>query len=161
MQPSIPDDARPWVVALHVAPEHHAPVRSVEEVVAETGAGLVGDRHHGSRHRHVSLQSATDLAAAGAELGRPVTPASTRRNVTLSHGVVPTEPGARVRIGEVELEVVRLAAPCRVMEESIGPGGRTALRRRGGSVLRVLHGGTVRVGDRVDLPSGGPVMLAP
>ena len=68
---------------------------------------------------------------------------------------------AGVRIGEVELEVVRLAAPCRVMEESIGPGGRTALRRRGGSVLRVLHGGTVRVGDRVDLPSDPPGMLAP
>ena len=38
------------------------------------------------------------------------------------------------------------------MEDSLGPGGRTALRRRGGSVLRVLRGGTVRVGDRVDLP---------
>ena len=38
MQPSIPDDTRPRVVALHVAPEHHAPVRSVDEVVAETGA---------------------------------------------------------------------------------------------------------------------------
>lgn len=150
--PSIADDARPRVVALHVAPERHAPVRAVDAVVAEAGAGLVGDRFHGSRHRHVSLQSATDLAAAADELGRPVPPGGTRRNVTLSHGVVPTQPGDRVRIGEVELEVVRVAAPCRLMEDSLGPGGRTALRRRGGSVLRVLRGGTVRVGDRVDLP---------
>ncbi|KQT94995.1 sulfurase [Marmoricola sp. Leaf446] len=144
------------MLALHVAPERHAPVRSVTQVEAEAGAGLVGDRFHGSRHRHVSLQSATDLAAAADELGRPVAPGGTRRNVTLSHGEVPTEPGARVRIGDVELEVVRLAAPCRLMEDSLGPGGRTALRRRGGAVLRVLHGGTIRVGDRVDLP----VMLA-
>lgn len=155
--PSIPDDPRPTVLALHVAPERHAPVVAVAEVVAEAGAGLVGDRFHGSRHRHVSLQSATDLAAAAAELGRPVAPGGTRRNLTLSHGEVPTEPGARVRVGEVELEVVRLAAPCRLMEDSLGPGGRTALRRRGGSVLRVLHGGTIRLGDRVDLP----VMLTP
>ncbi|ROR90769.1 MOSC domain-containing protein [Nocardioides aurantiacus] len=154
--PSIPDDPRPTVLALHVAPERHAPVRAVTEVVAEAGAGLVGDRFHGTRHRHVSLQSATDLDAAADELGRPVEPGGTRRNVTLSHGEVPTEPGARVRIGDVELEVVRLAAPCRLMEDSLGPGGRTALRRRGGSVLRVLHGGTIRVGDPVDLP----VMLA-
>ena len=144
---------RPRVVALHVADARRSPMRAVDEVVAEAGAGIVGDRYHGSRHRHVSLQSAEDLAAAAVELGRPVPPAATRRTVTVSHGAVPTEPGARVVVGEVVLEVVRLAAPCRVMEQTLGEGGRAALRRRGGSVLRVLEGGTVRLGD--------PVMLDP
>lgn len=141
------------VVALHVASARRAPMRAVTEVVAEAGAGIVGDRYHGSRHRHVSLQSAEELAAAARELGREVPPEGTRRTVTISHGAVPTEPGHRVVVGEVVLEVVRVAAPCRVMEETLGEGGRTALRRRGGSVLRVLEGGGIRLGD--------PVMLDP
>ncbi|NYG55891.1 MOSC domain-containing protein [Nocardioides perillae] len=143
------------MVALHVAPERGAPTVAVAQVVVEAGAGIVGDRHHGSRHRHVSLQSADALAAAAEVLGRDVPAARTRRNVTVSGPEVPSTPGARIQVGDVLLEVVRVAAPCRVMDEELGPGARPALRRRAGSVLRALTGGTVRVGDPVvELPAG-------
>lgn len=143
------------VVALHVAAERRAPTVAVAQVVVEAGAGIVGDRHHGSRHRHVSVQSVDALAEAAAALGRDVPASLTRRNVTLSGPEVPSTPGARLQLGEVLLEVVRVAAPCRVMDEELGPGARPALRRRAGSVLRALSGGTVRVGDRaVELPPG-------
>lgn len=138
------------VTALHVAPERHAPMEAREEIVVEAGRGIVGDRYHGSRHRHVTVQSAADLAAAAADLGAPVTPSMTRRNVTVD-APVPTEPGTRVRIGDVLLEVVRIAAPCKIMETSIGPGGRAALRRRGGTAFRALSSGTIRLGDPVTL----------
>jgi len=143
------------VVALAVAAERGGEVRAVEQVEVEAGAGIVGDRYHGSRHRHVSLQSATDLAAAADDLGVAVPPTSTRRNVTVDAGPVPTTPGTRLLVGEGEaavlLEVVRVAAPCPVMDRSVAPGARTALRRRGGAVLRALSSGTVRVGDPVAL----------
>jgi MOSC domain-containing protein YiiM len=42
-----------------------------------------------------------------------------------------------------------VAAPCRVLESSVGPGAQEALRRRGGSVLRAVSSGTIRVGDPV------------
>ena len=77
----------------------------------------------------------------------------TRRNLTVSGGVVPREPGALVRIGDVVLEVVRVAAPCKLLDDAIGPGAHHAMRHRGGSVCRVLVGGSVRVGDPVDLGS--------
>jgi len=35
-------------------------------------------------------------------------------------------------IGDVELEVVRVAAPCRLLDDGIGPGAAVALRRRAG-----------------------------
>ena len=144
--------AAPTVVALHVAPARKAGTHPVEAIEVEAGAGIVGDRYHGTRHRHVSVQSATALAEAASDLGAPVDAGSTRRNVTLSHGDVPTEPGARLSVGPVLLEVVRVAAPCAVMDVSVGPGARTALRRRGGSICRVLEGGTVHVGDAAVLP---------
>ena len=137
------------VVAIHVAPGARLPTRSVESVVAEEGRGLVGDRYHGTRHRHVTVQAATDLAAASADLGSPVEPGLTRRNVTVSHGPLPTRPGERLRIGDVELEVVRIAAPCRLLDDWIGPGAMRAMHARGGTVFRLLSSGTICVGDPV------------
>jgi len=139
----------PVVVALRIAPGRRLPMRAVDEVAVETGRGIVGDRYHGSRHRQVSVQSAERLAEAADELGLPVLPQGTRRNVTISSGDVPATPGTLLVIGEVELEVVRIAAPCRILDEEIAPGAAAALRRRAGSVCRVLSGGRIRVGDPV------------
>ncbi|RKT79048.1 MOSC domain-containing protein [Terracoccus luteus] len=141
------------VVSIHVAKGRRLPTRSVETVEAEAGAGLVGDRYHGSRHRHVTIQTTEALEAAAADLGRPVDPGLTRRNLTVTGGELPTRPGERVSIGEVELEVVRIAAPCRLLDDELGPGAARALHARGGTVFRLLTSGTISVGDGVTLPS--------
>lgn len=140
-------------MALHVAPGRRLPTRSVEAVDVETAAGIVGDRYHGSRHRQVTVQSAQALAEAAELFGAPVPPGLTRRNVTVSDGVVPTAPGSLIRLGaDVVLEVVRVAAPCKLLDDTIGDGAQAVLRRgRGGAVCRVLAGGRVQVGDAVEL----------
>ena len=129
-------------------------MKSVDAVDAEAGKGLVGDRYHGTKHRHVSAQSAADLAAAADALGSPVDPGATRRNVTISHGDIPTKPGTRLTIGGVDLEVVRVAAPCKLLDDVIGDGARHALRRRAGTIFRVLGSGRIAIGDPVDLTPG-------
>ncbi|EWT00787.1 molybdenum cofactor sulfurase [Intrasporangium oryzae NRRL B-24470] len=142
---------KPTVVSIHIAPGRRLPTRSVPRVEAEAGVGLVGDRYHGSAHRHVTLQSIEALEAAAADLGRPVEPGLTRRNITVSGGPVPTRPGSRVTIGDVELEVVRVAAPCRLLDDELGEGAARALHDRAGTVLRLLTSGTISVGDEVDV----------
>lgn len=149
-------DAKPTVVSIHIAPGRRIPTKSVPSVEAQAGAGLVGDRYHGTRHRHVTVQSAPALQAAAAELGRPVEAGLTRRNLTLSGGEIPTKPGTRVAIGEVLLEVVRIAAPCRLLDDGLGPGAARALHNRGGTVFRLLTSGTIAVGDEVDLGAQRP-----
>lgn len=143
----VPSEGTPVVVAIHVAKGRRLPMRPTDRVHAEAGAGLVGDRYHGSRHRHVSAQSATELEEAAARLGAPVPPEGTRRNLTLSHGAVPTRPGTRVRVGGALLEVVRKAAPCRILDDEIAPGAARALHDRAGTILRVLESGDIAVGD--------------
>lgn len=149
------DDAAPAkppvVTSIHLAPGTRLPTRAVQQVEAEAGRGLVGDRYHGTRHRHVTVQSQPDLDAAAADLGSAVPAGSTRRNVTVSTGPVPTKPGTRVRVGDTLLEVVRLAAPCRLMDDYVAPGAMRALHARGGAVFRILESGTIRVGDVVEV----------
>lgn len=148
----------PTVIALHVAKATRLPMRAVESVEVEAGKGIVGDRYHGTKHRHVTVQSQDDLDTASGIHGSEVLAELTRRNVTISDGPVPRDPGARLRIGPVLLEVVRVAAPCKLLDDTIGRGAQEALRRRGGSVCRVLEGGLVAVGDTVEMverPAGG------
>ena len=137
------------VIAIRIAPGSRLPTRAVDAVVAEARKGLVGDRYHGSRHRQVTLQSRESLDRAAEDLGHGFESHATRRNITVDAGEIPAKPGTRIQIGEVEFEVVRDAAPCRLLDDWIGPGAMKALRGRAGSALRVLSTGTVRVGDRV------------
>ena len=126
-------------------------MKSIDSVVAEAGRGLVGDRYHGTRHRHVSVQSLTSLAEASALLEKPIEASATRRNITLTEGDIPRKPGHRLTIGSVQLEVVRVAAPCRLLDDVIGTGAARALHNRAGSICRVLSDGVITVGDAVDL----------
>jgi len=152
---SLPYDAgilgpvSPTVVALHVAKATRLPMQAKEMVEVEAGKGIVGDRYHGTKHRHVTVQSRESLDEAAQVYGAEVPSHLTRRNITLSHGVVPREAGARLRIGDVVLEAVRVAAPCKLLDDTIGAGAQEALRRRAGTVYRVLEGGVITLGDVV------------
>ena len=64
----------PVVTAIHIAPASRLPMRAVESVHVDAGLGIVGDRYHGTKHRHVTVQSQTALDAAE-DLGSPVEPA--------------------------------------------------------------------------------------
>ncbi len=141
------------VVAIHIAPGRKVRTRSVASVEAEAGKGLIGDRYHGTKHRHVTIQSAEMLERAAADLGHPIDPGATRRNLTVDVGRIPTRPGARLQIDDVELEVVRVAAPCRLLDDWIAPGAARAMSQRGGSVCRILTSGLIRVGAAVQLPA--------
>jgi len=127
-------------------------MRSVDCVTALTGRGLAGDRYEETRHRHVSVFSTGEMADANERFGTTIDPALTRRNVLVDTGLLPRTPGTRLTIGTVSLEVVRDAAPCRMLDAEIGDGAKTAMRRRAGMICRVLEGGTIKVGDLAHFP---------
>lgn len=146
-----PDETGPRVVSIHVAKGRRLPMQAVGSVQAEAGKGLVGDRYHGSRIRNLTVQSLEELEEAAARHGRPIDPGRTRRNVTLSCGRLSRRPGDRMRLGAIEVEVVRDAAPCKLLDDAFGRDVRLALARRAGVVCRVLNDGELRVGDRAEL----------
>ncbi|MBJ20906.1 MAG: MOSC domain-containing protein [bacterium] len=146
-----PSEQSAVVIALHVAKGSRLPMRSLDRVEVEAGKGIIGDRYHGTRHRHMTIQSLEELAEAQRFHGGPIDPGLTRRNVTISKGAIPREPGHRWSVGAIALEVVRDAAPCKLLEDELGRDARLALSRRAGVVCRVLRGGELKVGDPVSL----------
>ena len=86
-----------FVVALHVAKAARLPMQAKDSVEVEAGKGIVGDRYHGTKHRHVTVQSRESLDEAARAYGADVPSHLTRRNITVSHGVIPREPGTRLQ----------------------------------------------------------------
>ncbi|WP_372735601.1 MOSC domain-containing protein [Nocardioides sp.] len=137
------------ITHLHIAKATRLPMRAVDAAEIQTARGIIGDRYHGSRHRQVSIQSLQDLQDAGRQFGAPIAPWLTRRNITVSGTAVPRTPGAIIVVGDILLEVVRVAAPCKLLDDVIGAGAQEALRHRGGSICRVIDGGPVEIGTPV------------
>jgi MOSC domain-containing protein YiiM len=137
------------VAALHTAPTYGAPTVSLNEIVAVKGKGVEGDRYFGTT-RQMTIVSTGELSSAAGELGiDAISDGATRRNITVVADELPRQHGAEIHIGEVTLEIWRDCAPCELMETTVGPGAKTALKGRSGISTTVTKGGTIRLGDPV------------
>jgi MOSC domain-containing protein YiiM len=131
--------------------ERRGAIETPQQVPAEAGRGLVGDRYKGrSGKREVTLLQAEHLPVIAGLLGvAAVQPAQLRRNLIVSGINLLALRGQRFRIGTVELEGTGPCAPCSRMEETFGPGGYNAVRGHGGITARIVASGTIAVGDAV------------
>jgi MOSC domain-containing protein YiiM len=162
---TVPRPGRLEWIGLRTA--RRGPVEVVDAVEAVPGLGLAGDRRAERRparpggRRQVTLLQAEHLEVLAALLGRDeVDPVLVRRNLVVAGINLAALDQRRFRVGDVVLEGAGPCRPCSRMEEpgALGVGGYQALRGHGGIVARVLTGGTLRVGDEVDLlpPGDGP-----
>jgi MOSC domain-containing protein YiiM len=125
--------------------------RSEARLVADFG--LEGDRHAGRPQRQVSILNAETVHEL-AEAGMPVTPGILGENITVEGFAVMQLPdGARLRIGDAELEITGDRPSCREMLE-VHVDALKAMTGRAGKMARVVRGGTVRPGDPIEVIGG-------
>ncbi|UST52302.1 MOSC domain-containing protein (plasmid) [Comamonadaceae bacterium OTU4NAUVB1] len=146
-------------------PARRVPMVSVDEVLAIAEHGLQGDRSAvariGGGRRQVTLLQAEHLPVVAALVGvSAVAAESLRRNLVISGlnlGATRSlfgDMSLTLSIGpEVILEITGPCEPCSRMEDILGPGGYNAMRGHGGRTARILQGGALRVGDRVECRS--------
>lgn len=144
------------IVSLQLCVGHREPMRSVESATVIAGFGIEGDRHATSEgvraDRHVLLMDEETLEAFGLAHGE------VRENITTS-GLDPTllQEGQRLALGDqVVLQITGRCAPCARMNE-IRPGLRQELEGRRGMLASVVRGGTIQVGDPIQVLEGAPI----
>lgn len=143
-----------------LSPGRRKPIVEVDEVPAEVGTGLVGDRHSksGKSKRQVTLIQAEHLPLLGQFMGEgPVDPKRLRRNLVVSGVNLIALKNKRFRVGEAVLEGTKPCDPCSRMEEELGPGGYNNMRGHGGLCAVVIEAGTIRVGDELHFLGDPPV----
>jgi MOSC domain-containing protein YiiM len=148
------------IEAIHIAPAASAPMQALGDVQAVVGQGLAGDRYfvgvgfYSERPtdpgaREVTLFEAEVLDLLATEHRITLSAAEHRRNLTTRGVRLDDLLGRRFNVGDVLLEGVKDCPPCDHLEGLVGQPVLRPLVNRGGLRARIVAGGTIRVGDRV------------
>jgi MOSC domain-containing protein YiiM len=132
------------------APARRAALIEMEAANVEIARGIPGDVRGTTAGRQVTVLFREGWERACGDIGAML-PWTTRRANLLVEGVAVPAEGGRLILGDLVLEVTQETKPCHVME-AVHRGLRRALAPewRGGVCCRVIAGGMIRVGDRVD-----------
>lgn len=133
------------VLHLFRALQRRLPMEEVAEVRAVEDSGLEGCAHARSGSpRQVLLMDSETLELMELE------PGIVRENITTRGiNVNGLNTGQRLLVGAAQLEVSMACTPCDLLEK-IRPGLRREMRGRRGMLCRVIAGGLIRQGDRVE-----------
>jgi MOSC domain-containing protein YiiM len=150
------------VEAIFTAESAGQPMTARDEVSAVAGRGLEGDRYSARKGyyseqpspgggRELTLIEGEVLEALAAERGIELAPQECRRNVVTRGVRLNDLVGKRFRLGSLLCEGVRLCEPCAYLEELTGKPVNEPLVHRGGLRANILDGGTLRIGDAVEI----------
>lgn len=132
-----------------------AGMETLDRAAVTIAAGVEGDCRGVQKVRQVTVLFAEDWHAACAELFADLPWTTRRANFyveNFAHAAEAKRLGARLKIGDVLLEVTEETDPCGRMEEQ-APGLKAALTPnwRGGICCKVLSNGQVEIGSKVTL----------
>jgi MOSC domain-containing protein YiiM len=133
------------VLHLFRALRRRLPMEEVAEVRALEDSGLEGCAHaRTGSPRQVLLMDSETLELM------ELAPGIIRENITTRGiNVNGLETGQRLQVGAAQLEVSMVCTPCDMLEK-IRPGLRREIRGRRGMLCRVIAGGMIRQGDRIE-----------
>jgi len=151
------------IESIHVAPEGGAAMQPLQEIQALAGRGLDGDRYclevgafsdREGPERQVTLIEAEVLEAVARDHDLVIEPNISRRNLVTRGVALPHLVGQTFCVGEAEFRGVKLNEPCQYFQDLIQMDGVIeALMHRSGLNAEVVSGGTIRVGDTVEVVS--------
>ncbi len=143
-------NSQPHITGVFVGAQSGAAKTPVESALLIAEHGAQGDCHAGTHPlRHVSLFAQEVLSAIQPD-GFNVEAGQLSANLfteNLSLDELPV--GARLRIGDVLLEIVERRKPCRSITK-IDHRLTKRLVGQCGQLARVLHGGVITVGDAIE-----------
>jgi MOSC domain-containing protein YiiM len=149
-------DAMAEVLHLFYCLRHRLPMKEVDEVEAVCNKGFRYCAHgRPGSTRQLLLMAIEDLVDLG------LLPGMVKENLTtrgLKLGQL--KRGQRLSLGSALVEIIGPCQPCGRMDE-LRPGLQEALRGRRGVLCRVVAGGIIRRGDRIELVPFQPVSPSP
>ena len=148
------------VVSIHVATTGAALMKSVTTAQAVVGQGLEGDRYYSKlgtysnqagSGRDVTLIEIEAIEGLKRDYEIQLDPGQARRNIVTRNVALNHLVEQEFRIGDVVLRGTRLCEPCAHMEKLTVKGAMRGLIHRGGLRAEIVKGGTIQVGDLIEL----------
>src|SRR6267154_3352067 len=127
------------------ANQRRLPMEEIAAIRALEDSGLEGCAHASTGSpRQVLLMDSETLELMELQ------PGIIRENITTRGiNVNGLDAGQRLQVGAAQLEISMVCTPCDMLEK-IRPGLRREIRGRRGMLCRVIAGGMIRQGDRIE-----------
>lgn len=139
------------IVAVCVSRNKGEKKTPVAQVELRQGHGIVGDAHAGNWHRQVSLLAIESIRKMQ-DMGLAVDAGDFAENLTTEGVELVTLPvGAGVRIGDALLEITQIGKECHARCAIYDQAGDCVMPKEG-VFARVIKGGKVQAGDRIEAP---------
>ena len=145
---------------IHITPAKSQPMQALDAANLVAGKGIEGDRYFlgtgtysikPGEDRQVTLIEAEMLERVATDDGHPIAMDQHRRNITVRGVPLQHLVGQRFRVGAVVLEGVRINQPCKYLNLMLKRDVYMALWNRSGLNCKIVEGGTIRPGDRVEM----------
>jgi MOSC domain-containing protein YiiM len=147
------------IIAIFVAPEHHAEQLAIDAVQLKAGKGIVGDRFYGLRKnqpgRNLTLIEVEVIASFNQAYQQAIPLRATRRNLVTQDIRLNDLVGKTFRVGEVLCHGVEFCEPCKVMARQMSCTVLSqseiiqAFAYQGGIRAEVLSDGIIKMGDNI------------
>jgi len=138
------------VLAVNISENKGERKKPVSQAELKEGYGMVGDAHAGEWHRQVSLLARESIERMRA-MGLDVESGDFAENITTKGIDLLSLPvGTRLSIGEATVEVTQIGKECHSRCAIYNRAGDCVMPKEG-IFVRVLKGGTVRPGERIEI----------
>ncbi len=129
-----------------------APMEELRAAAISTDRGVAGDARGVVKDRNVTLIFREDWEAACRDHGKALPWITRRANLYVEGLAGFKHVGARIKVGDVVLEVTEENPPCKLMDMQ-SQGLRAVLEPdwRAGVACKVLTPGDISIGDRVEV----------
>lgn len=153
-------DLRPGTLQwIGLRAERKAPMLEPNSAFAKADYGLDGDHRVNKTPgsgRQVTVISSEFIEQTAHFLNMDaIAPSLLRRNLMISGINLHALRYQRFSIGDALFEAGALCHPCSRMETALGTGGVAAMLGHGGLCCKILHSGTITIGDAVVVRSEG------
>lgn len=142
------------VVSVNISEEKGTQKHPVPEIRLKLRHGIVGDAHAGDWHRQISLLAEESVDTMRQNCPVPLTDGVFAENInTVNINLKHLPVGARLRIGETEVEVTQIGKECHndcAIKKAVG----TCVMPTEGIFAVVVREGTVRAGDEIEVVEG-------
>lgn len=143
------------VVSVNISQRRGEQKHPVEAIELRLRHGIVGDAHAGNWHRQISLLAEESIDTMRAASPLPLSSGVFAENInTVGIDLKHLPVGARLRIGETEVEVTQIGKECHndcAIKKAVG----RCVMPTDGIFAVVVREGTVRAGDEIEVLEEG------
>jgi len=143
------------VLKLGITANSNQPIKEVNSIEVLTNKGVLGDRHFqefNDPYNQLSLIESENIDDYNTRFGLNIPYIDFRRNVITKGIQLNDLVGKKLRVGNVELEVIDLCRPCKHLTEVLNQDNiLKEFLRKGGLRCQILSSSNINVGDKIEI----------